>query len=217
MWLILGMGKPVLFNTMDQSRPPAQQGWVRVRGLNCIVRRQGLALISWTENSFHLGEQFSAFSHVQGEKTISKCRVPVTTVTIYVYFMLKIILHSSATLLNTESIAGLPHQQVLFPQIQPKADWNYSPQIAGSSKKRNLNLVLTSNCLPSSHTVLGIVSNLEVIQLIQDDACRLSWKYYAVLYMRLERPGIWGPTGQRVGAGILEPIPRGYRGMTVLY
>lgn len=101
---------------------------------------------------------------------------------------------------------------------------NYRQKIPKRSKTQGLILLCSGNYLHyiynylhSIYTVLGIVSNLEVIQLIQDDACRLSWKYYAVLYMRLERPGIWGPTGQRVGAGILEPIPRGYRGMTVLY
>lgn len=69
---------------------------------------------------------------------------------------------------------------VLHLWIRPIVDWKYSgKKTAQSSKKQILNLPCTEYYTESTWMkwsvgiILGIKSNLEMIQIIQDDVCRL--------------------------------------------
>ena len=51
--------------------------------------------------------------------------------------------------------------------------WEKKNLIPETSKKQNLNLPGTDKYLHSIYTVLGIISNLQMIQITQEDVCRL--------------------------------------------
>ena len=79
-----------------------------------------------------------------------------------------------------------------------------------NSKKQNLNLPCTGNYLHciynylhSIYVVLGIISNLEMIENIGEVVRRI-YANYVLLYKGLEHPWIL------VSEKVLEPIPHGY-------
>ena len=60
--------------------------------------------------------------------------------------------------------------------------------IPETSKKQNLNLPGADNYLHSIYTVLGIISNLQMIQITQEDVCRL---YVNTMPFYIRDLGIW--------------------------
>lgn len=56
------------------------------------------------------------------------------------------------------------------------------------------------NYLHSLYVVLGIISNIEMIESIEEGVCRL-YANTTILSKGLEHPWIW------VSQGVLEPIP----------
>ena len=101
------------------------------------------------------------------------------------------------------NIAGLPYPWVSnhrFDQLQ--VENIQGEKILESSKKQNLNLPHSDNCLHSIYIVLGVTVNLEVIESVREDVPRLYANMTPFHIGGLERPWIW----------VLEPIPCGYRG-----
>ena len=95
---------------------------------------------------------------------------------------------------------------VPHPGIHLEKNWK---KFLESSTKQNLNLQCTDNYLHSIYIVLGIIGNLEMILSIWEDVHRL-YANTTPLPMRLEHRQIL------VSAGVLEPIPHGCQGMTIL-
>ena len=74
------------------------------------------------------------------------------------------------TLFSLQSALGV-HRFHAHEFNQPWIETNFL--ISESSKKQNLNLPCASNYLYSIYIVLGIISNLELIQSIQEDVSKL--------------------------------------------
>lgn len=89
-----------------------------------------------------------------------------------------------------------PFSQVPQLQIQPTTMEN---KVVGGKKespqKQNLNLPSTSNYLRSIYIVTGIMSNLEMIQSVQEDVHRLHANTVSFYIMERRTHGFWYPRG----------------------